>query len=74
VESKSQEIKMTNFLKGYRTVLFSIATILVSLAELTDIVSIATPEYLPLLLLLVGIGNLLLRFITDTPVGGYKKE
>jgi hypothetical protein len=59
---------MSNFLKGYRTVLFNIATILVSVAELTDIINLLAPEYTPVLLLVAGIGNLLLRYLTDTPI------
>jgi hypothetical protein len=55
--------------KGWRTVAFSVAVILAGLAELTDAVNIIAPEYSGLLLLLTGLGTLILRYLTDTPVG-----
>jgi hypothetical protein len=57
-----------NFLKGFRTFIFSVATILVGIAEYLEIINMIAPEYAPLALLLVGIGTLVLRFMTDTPV------
>jgi tellurite resistance protein TehA-like permease len=56
------------FLKGFRTIIFSVATILVGIAEYLEIINLIAPEYAPLALLLVGIGTLILRFVTDTPV------
>ncbi len=65
---------MKNFLKGYRTILFNIATIIVGLAEYTDLINMIAPEYTPLLLLVVGVSNLVLRYLTDTPMGVAAKE
>jgi hypothetical protein len=56
------------FLKGFRTFIFSVATILVGIAEYLEIINLISPEYAPLALLFVGIGNLVLRYMTDTPV------
>jgi len=56
-------------IKGWRTVAFSVAVMLTGLAELTEAVSIVAPEYTGVLLLLVGIGTLILRYLTDTAVG-----
>jgi hypothetical protein len=50
-------------------VAFSVAVMLTGLAELTEAVSIVAPEYTGVLLLLVGIGTLILRYLTDTAVG-----
>jgi tellurite resistance protein TehA-like permease len=55
--------------KGWRTVAFSVAVILTGLAELTDAISIIAPEYVGILLLLIGIGTLILRYLTDTAIG-----
>jgi len=65
---------MPKFLKGYRTIIFSIATILVSLAELSNFVDVVSPQYTPIILLLVGIGNFLLRLVTTTPPPFLEKE
>jgi hypothetical protein len=58
-----------NFLKGYRTIIFNVAVILAGLAEITDVISIVVPGSEPLVLLIVGIANLVLRYFTDTKVG-----
>jgi hypothetical protein len=58
-----------NFLKGYRTVLFNLATVLAGLAELTGVISVISPGSEPLVLLVVGVANLVLRYLTDTPLG-----
>lgn len=48
---------------------FSVAVILTGLAELTDAVNLIAPEYTGVLLLLVGIGTLILRYLTNTEIG-----
>jgi hypothetical protein len=58
-----------NFLKGYRTIIFNVAVILAGLAEVADVISIVAPGSEPLVLLIVGIANLVLRYLTDTKVG-----
>lgn len=65
---------MKNFLKGWRTTIFNIAVILAGLAEYVDIINMIAPEYTPLILLVVGVANLVLRYLTDTPVGVSVKE
>jgi hypothetical protein len=58
-----------NFLKGYKTVIFNSATALAALAQYADLVQVVAPEYVPLVLLVVGIANLVLRYLTTTPIG-----
>lgn len=58
-----------NFLKGYKTVIFNTATIIAGLAQYVGLIQVVAPQYLPLVLLGVGIANLVLRFLTDTAVG-----
>jgi hypothetical protein len=58
-----------DFLKGYKTVIFNSATAAAALAQYTDLVQIVAPEYVPLALLVVGIANLVLRYLTTTPIG-----
>lgn len=59
---------MKNFLKGWKTTIFNIAVILAGLAEYVDLINIIAPEYTPLVLLVVGVANLVLRYLTDTPI------
>lgn len=56
-------------LKGWRTVVFSIAVMLTGLAELTDAVNLIAPQYTGALLVAIGIGSLVLRLMTDTRIG-----
>jgi hypothetical protein len=56
-------------IKGWRTILFSVAVALTGLAELTDAINLIAPEYNGLLLLAIGIGSALLRYLTNTPIG-----
>ena len=58
-----------NFLKGYRTVIFNIATVVVALAEMTDVFNVVAPGSGPIILLAVGVANLVLRYLTTTPIG-----
>jgi hypothetical protein len=57
------------FLKGYRTVIFNTAVFVASLAEYIDLINVVSPEATPLIVLLIALANLILRFMTDTPVG-----
>lgn len=61
-------------LKGYRTVIFSIAVILAGLAEMVEVINVISPEVGGLALLLSGIGTLVLRYLTNTPIGVSTKE
>lgn len=58
-----------NFLKGYKTIIFNVATIIAALAEMTDLISVVSPGSESTVLLAVGIANLVLRYLTTTPVG-----
>ena len=57
------------FLKGYKTLIFNIATTLVALGEMTDVFNIIAPQYTPAVLIAVAVGNIILRFFTTTPIG-----
>jgi len=57
------------FLKGYRTVIFGIAVVLAGLGEMVDVINVVSPELGGLALLLSGIGTLVLRYLTTTPIG-----
>jgi hypothetical protein len=59
-----------NFLKGYRTILFNTATIIASLAELVGVIDVVAPGSGPAIMLAAGVANLILRWLTDTAVGG----
>jgi hypothetical protein len=65
---------MKNFLKGWKTTIFNIAVILAGLAEYVDLINMIAPEYTPLVLLVVGVANLVLRYLTDTPIGVSVKQ
>lgn len=56
-------------LKGYRTAIFNFATIIAALAEVMDVINLVSPDHTGLALLAVGIANLVLRYLTDTPIG-----
>jgi hypothetical protein len=61
-------------LQGYRTAIFATAVILAGLGEMTDIINVVSPELGGLVLLLSGIGTLILRYLTTTPIGVSNKE
>jgi hypothetical protein len=61
-------------LKGYRTAIFGVAVILAGLGEMTDVINVVSPELGGLVLLLSGIGTLILRYLTTTPIGVSSKE
>jgi hypothetical protein len=62
------------FLKGYRTVIFNAATILVGIGELSGLINVVAPGSEPIVMLIVGFANVVLRFLTDTAVGVPVKE
>jgi hypothetical protein len=57
-----------NFLKGYRTLIFNLATSVAALAEFYDVINVVSPQNAPLVLLAVTIANVVLRYFTTTPV------
>jgi hypothetical protein len=58
-----------DFLKGYRTILFNLATIVASLVELVGVIDVIAPGAGPAILLAAGVANLVLRWLTDTAIG-----
>ena len=65
---------MKNFLKGWRTAIFNIAVIIAGLAQYVDLINIIAPQYTPLVILVIGVANLILRYLTDTPIGVSVKQ
>jgi len=63
-----------HFLKGYRTTIFNALTVLAGLAELVNIINVVAPGNEALIMLVVGVANLVLRFMTDTAVGVSTKD
>lgn len=61
-------------LKGYRTAIFGVAVVLAGLGEMTNVINVVSPELGGLVLLLSGIGTLILRYLTTTPIGVSSKE
>ena len=57
-----------NFLKGYKTVIFNTVVAVAGLAQLTDLVQLIAPEYLPAVTLAVAVANVILRWGTDTGI------
>ena len=57
------------FLKGYKTVIFNIATVIASLTEIVGFVDVIAPGAGPLIVLSAGIANLILRYLTTTAIG-----
>jgi hypothetical protein len=62
------------FLKGYRTIIFNVATILAGIGELSGLINIVAPGSEALVMLIVGVANVVLRYFTDTAVGIPVKE
>jgi len=56
------------FLKGYKTVIFNVLVLIAGLAQITDLVQLVAPEYLPAVTLAVAVANLILRWATDTGI------
>jgi len=61
-------------LKGYRTTVIAVATILAGLAEMIGVIDVVVPGSEGLILLIAGIAGLVLRYLTDTPIGVTKEE
>lgn len=58
-----------NYLKGYRSVAVGVLMSVAGLAEMVGIINLLVPGSESLVLLLAGIATLILRYITDTPIG-----
>lgn len=56
-------------MKGYRTLLFSVAVAVVGVLQSFDWASVVPPEQAGIALTVVGIAGAVLRFLTSTPVG-----
>jgi hypothetical protein len=56
-------------MKGYRTLLFSLAVAIVGVLQTFDWASVVPPEQAGIALTAVGIAGAVLRFLTSTPVG-----
>ena len=56
-------------LKGYKTIVFNLLASVVPLLELTEIKAIVPDDQMPLYMFVVAGVNLLLRYLTTTPVG-----
>ena len=72
-------------LKGYRTILLGVSAAAVGAVEtflpfliqilgLPEVQTVVPKEWLPWILLAVGVGGVILRTKTDTPVGKGSKE
>ena len=57
-----------NFLKGYKTVIFNTLVGVAGLAQLTGVITIVAPQFLPAVTLAVAIANVVLRWATDTGI------
>lgn len=56
-------------MKGYRTLLFSLAVAIVGALESFDWTDLVPPDQAGLALTAVGVAAAVLRFLTSTPVG-----
>jgi hypothetical protein len=56
-------------MKGYRTLLFSLAVAVVGVLQSFDWATVIPPEQAGVALTAVGIASAVLRFLTSTPVG-----
>jgi hypothetical protein len=56
-------------MKGYRTLLFSLAVAIVGVLQSFDWASVIAPEQAGIALTIVGVAGAILRFLTSTPVG-----
>jgi hypothetical protein len=61
-------------LKGYRTTAIAVATILAGLAEMVGVINVVAPDSEGLVMLVAGIAGLVLRYLTDTPIGVSVKQ
>jgi len=56
-------------MKGWKTLVFNGALALVGVAEAFNWVEIIPQDYVPIVLACIGLANIILRAITNTPVG-----
>jgi hypothetical protein len=56
-------------MKGYRTLLFSLAVAVVGVLQSFDWATVIPPEQAGVALTIVGVAGAVLRFFTSTPVG-----
>lgn len=61
-------------LKGYRTTAIAVATVLAGLAEMVGVIDVVAPGSEGLVMLIAGIAGLVLRYLTDTPIGVSVKQ
>lgn len=57
-----------NFLKGYKTIVFNTLVGVAGLAQLTGVITVVAPQFLPAVTLAVAIANVILRWATDTGI------
>lgn len=57
-----------DFGRGYKTIVYSVALMLAGLGEYLDIITLLSPESAGLVLFLSGLGTLILRYLTNTPI------
>jgi hypothetical protein len=60
-------------MKGYRTLVFSLAVALVGVLQTFDWATVIPPDKAGLALTVVGVVSTVLRFLTTTPVGESQK-
>ncbi|MEX0590129.1 MAG: hypothetical protein WD207_03485 [Xanthobacteraceae bacterium] len=56
-------------MKGYRTLLFSIAVAIVGVLQSFDWATVIAPEQAGIALTVIGVAGAILRFLTNTSVG-----
>lgn len=56
-------------MKGYRTLLFSLAVAVVGVLQSFDWASVVPPEQAGIALTVIGVAGAILRFLTTTPMG-----
>ena len=56
-------------MKGYRTLLFSLAVAVVGVLQSFDWATVVPPEQAGFALTIIGVAGAILRFLTSTPVG-----
>jgi hypothetical protein len=61
---------LKEFGKGYKTMIYSLAVMLVGLGDFIDIIQIISPESAGIVLFLSGLGTLILRYLTNSPMAG----
>jgi uncharacterized membrane protein YgaE (UPF0421/DUF939 family) len=60
---------ITAKLKGFKTLLFTIIVAVFALLEATDLTGIISEEKMPFVVLGIAITNIILRKISNTPIG-----